>query len=239
MIRVNLVLIKPVATSHKTQFPSWPVVRYLQANRNIVARGLLACVTEALFTWPYIVTVNVTFPKRRTSQHHVVSSQVSAKIQYCTVFHILFSPMPLVHLFMVYAHTHTRSIQLESSGSLGPLSYWTVNPANFGTSSAKPWCCYLFELYSFCSFRFDWSSTLQWLDWLVYQQMPKCQKMLISFVLYESKYLWVLNFQGMKKQVFDLNIRNHGDNSYLVMKILLEAITTSIDRTRTCHKGFF
>lgn len=53
--------------------------------------------------------------------------------------------------------------------------------------------------------------------------------MLISFVLYESKYLWVLNFQGMKKQVFDLNIRNHGDNSYLVMKILLEAITTSID----------
>lgn len=62
--------------------------------------------------------------------------------------------------------------------------------------------------------------------------MPKCQKMLISFVLYESKYLWVLNFQGMKKQVFDLNIRNRGDNSYLVMKILLEAITTSIDRTR-------
>lgn len=112
-----------------------------------------------------------------------------------------------------HMHTRTRSIQLESSGSLGPLSYWTVNPANFGTSSAKPWCCYLFELYSFCSFRFDWSSTLQWLDWLVYQQMPKCQKMLISFVLYESKYLWVLNFQGMKKQVFDLNIRNHGDNS--------------------------
>lgn len=71
--------------------------------------------------------------------------------------------------------------------------------------------------------------------------MPKCQKMLISFVLYESKYLWVLNFQGMRKQVFDLNIRNHGDNSYLVMKILLEAITTSIDRTRlrSVTKVFF